>query len=70
MKLAFSNSVFLFLVSQILLLVVLMCMSLSLASFLSLTGPGELWRNARNTVMKEYLSALSTFSKVGNMRNV
>ena len=39
---AFSNTVFLFLVRQILLLVVLMCMSLSLASFVSLTGPGEL----------------------------
>ena len=44
-KVAFSNNVFLFLVPQILLLVVLMCMSLSLASFVSLTGPGELWRN-------------------------
>ena len=43
-KVVFSN-IFLFLIPQILLLVVLMCMSLSLASFLSLTGPGKLWRN-------------------------
>ena len=37
----YPNTVFFFHVSQILLLVVLMCMSLSLASFVSLTGPGE-----------------------------
>ena len=50
---AYPNTVFLFLVPQILLLVVLMCMSLSLASFVSLTGPGEFkdWDRRRQIVI-------------------
>lgn len=54
---AFSNSVFLF-VPQILLLVVFMCMSLSFASFVCLTGPGELWRNVFNTVMSDVVKCV------------
>ena len=44
-------------VPQILLLVVLMCMSLSLASFVCLTGPGELWRNLFDTVMRDVVQS-------------
>ena len=43
-KLVFSDKMPLF-VHQILLLVFLMCMSLSLASFMCLTLPGEWWTN-------------------------
>lgn len=35
-----------------------MCMSLSLASFVSLTGPGELWRNLLNTVMRDLVKSV------------
>ena len=49
----YPNTVFFFHVSQILLLVVLMCMSLSLASFVSLTGPGESLGNSQNAVMRD-----------------
>lgn len=61
-KLVFSDEVCLLFVLQILLLVVFMCMSLSFASFLSLTGPGELWKHLYTQKTEE--STLDTLVSV------